>query len=102
MTRRALRFPLRLPLKYRIYGDATWRTGEVVNISATGVLFQASAEARKGVRIDVSIDLPGRPHSMKGTRIVARGTIVRCFADEKSSPRLMISVGFTGTRHIRE
>ena len=98
MVSRAQRFSLRLLLRYRIHGEAAWRSGEAVNMSTTGVLFNGDREARKGMQVDLSIDLPGKQDSLLGPRIVARGTIVRCVPGETQP---LIAVSMTGARLIR-
>jgi len=40
---RARRFALQFPIQFRAGHDASWRTGRVVNISWTGVLFVAES-----------------------------------------------------------
>ena len=80
---RASRFPVRLPLRYRVVGSRKWDVGVTENISRSGILFYAEASgalvqalASKPV-LDVIFELlhdgaDGLPHQMHSQGRVAR------------------------------
>jgi hypothetical protein len=82
--KRARRFPLQLPASYRVMGQATWQSGRTLNISRSGVLFQALEMLQPGlmreldrageVEIRLALELEGcsQPPS-----VVCRARVVR-------------------------
>ena len=54
---RALRFPLRLPLRYRAVAEGTWREGLTENISRSGVLFRAQDLLQVSTPVELSFRL---------------------------------------------
>ena len=58
MKPRAQRFPVKVPLKYRHAGTSEWLDGRTVNISRTGILFDASEEIPLHSLLEMRIDFP--------------------------------------------
>lgn len=57
LSERAQRFPLVAPVHYRGLGMTQWLGGRTVNLSRTGILFQADDEILKNAILDIRVDL---------------------------------------------
>jgi len=57
LSDRAQRFPLVAPIQYRSSGLAQWLYGKTVNLSRTGILFEADEKIRKNTILDVRVEL---------------------------------------------
>ncbi len=71
------RFPVHWPLQYRPVNDADWRPGRTVNMSVSGVLFEA-AEAlttHEDVELSIMFQAPGR--GVTSTFVRTAGSVVR-------------------------
>jgi hypothetical protein len=55
---RSQRFPITLPLQYRVAGTSRWLQGTSVNMSRTGILFSAGEELPTSAQLEMRIDLP--------------------------------------------
>jgi hypothetical protein len=55
---RAHRFPIRVPLHYRKSGMEYWQDGKTINISRTGILFQADETIPTDSVLDIQVSLP--------------------------------------------
>ena len=86
--RRAPRFPIRVPLMFRVHGDAAWRTGKTENISYNGVLFQCEQPVERETRIELNFTLPGENTKLRGAEVVCHGDIVR--RESNAEPRNVI------------
>jgi hypothetical protein len=83
-SRRAPRFPIRVPLLYRVDGEATWRPGKTENISYTGIFFRTEFIADRETRIEMNFVLPVKNARERGAEVVCRGDIVRLEASAGS------------------
>jgi hypothetical protein len=70
---RATRFPLNLPLRYRESGTIPWHEGSTVDISRTGILFQAGQDLPLRTALEMRIEIP----SPSKVTLICRGPIVR-------------------------
>jgi hypothetical protein len=68
---RAQRFPLHVSLRYRKNGVSHWLDGKTINISRTGILFQADDNLPIKSVLDILVYFP-----MKVT-LTCRGLVVR-------------------------
>jgi hypothetical protein len=68
---RAQRFPLHLSLRYRKNGVSHWMDGKTINISRTGILFQADERLPVRSVLEISIQFP-----LKAT-LACRASVVR-------------------------
>ncbi len=75
--RRAPRFPIRVPLMYRVHGEAAWRPGKTENISYNGVLFHCEQAVERETRIELNFTLPAERAKQQGAEVVCHGDIVR-------------------------
>jgi hypothetical protein len=75
-TTRAQRFAIRVPLRYRVQATRTWRRGDTINISSSGVLFQGDYLAELNTPVELNLLLPV-VNSEGAAEVICRGTIVR-------------------------
>ncbi len=83
--REGRRYPVTIPLEYRVYGVADNGTNEVrqtgsgrtVNMSSAGVVFEADRPLREGMDADLSIAWPATLSKSVGLTLRVRGRIVR-------------------------
>src|SRR3974390_3052368 len=57
ITKRARRYDLVLPLQFRGNGAAEWSTGELVNISRSGLLFHTSSSPPFGLEFEARFNI---------------------------------------------
>ena len=74
---RAHRFPLQLPLQYRPVGQLEWHTAETANVSASGVLVQASDVLDVDTPVEFRLKLPPRRSAARHGEVSGRGHVVR-------------------------
>ncbi len=87
----APRFTLSLPMRYRIEGQAEWKSTKTVNVSASGLLFVATDKLKKGTRIELEISMSAA--NLKPTRLTAVSEVLR--QGREDEPLV------TTVRHIR-
>ncbi|HTT63259.1 MAG TPA: PilZ domain-containing protein [Bryobacteraceae bacterium] len=75
LQQRAVRFPVKLPVRYKIGGECFW--GELVNISSSGALFTTERPLPLGKRVELCINWPARLLDEVPLKLVVKGTIVR-------------------------
>ena len=87
---RAPRFPMQLPVHYRLAGETMWRYGTTENISRSGVLIRTDQQLEPNVHLEFSVELPTSVFGMAATEILCRGEVVRQAnaAGEDPSPLL--------------
>jgi hypothetical protein len=68
---RAQRFPMHIPLHYRLSGMPDWRDARTINISRTGILIHGDETLQPDTKLDIRLDFP-----FKAT-ISCQGSIVR-------------------------
>jgi PilZ domain len=95
LGQRARRFAVRLPVKYRELGATAWREGTTVNISSTGVLFEAAEALAPQMTIDMAVTLPAALRGAPPAEVVGRGTVVR------STPMPDSAIVGASVRHYR-
>jgi hypothetical protein len=69
--KRAQRFSLILPLRYRGSGLSHWQNSKTINISRTGILFQTDKELPDNSILDICIEFP------KYVTMECQGSVVR-------------------------
>lgn len=92
---RHTRFQVRTRLCYRILGEREWREGTTVNISKSGVLFEAEEPVNLGTRIEMRFSLPVQTRNEPGTTVTCRGVIVR------SPGYAMVAARISSSRLVR-
>ncbi|MFN7993591.1 MAG: PilZ domain-containing protein [Bryobacteraceae bacterium] len=79
-ARKAIRFPVKLPVRYRVGQEVGW--GEIVNISSNGALFTTERPLPVGKRVELFIDWPVLLSDSVRLNLVASGSIVRVESDK--------------------
>jgi len=72
---RAMRHELKIPLRYRLEGQADWASGEAINMSETGLLFSSDQLLEIDARVQITfqtIDVPQVKSSTRQGRVVRR------------------------------
>jgi hypothetical protein len=77
LAKRAQRFAIELPLRYREKGAADWLEGITVNISASGVLFRSGAVVQPATALEIALVLPVAIPGEAPAEIVCQGTVIR-------------------------
>jgi hypothetical protein len=75
------RFPIMRELRYKLLsgkGKVELGVGQTLDISSTGVLFNAQTPLAPGKRVEVSISWPAQLDGKCALKLVARGRITRC------------------------
>ncbi|HUY12639.1 MAG TPA: PilZ domain-containing protein [Terriglobia bacterium] len=90
---RAQRFPLQVPLRYRVRGERAWRRGETENISSSGVLFRGECFVDANTFVDLCLIMPV-VNSDGAAEVVCRGVIVRSMPpmDTEDLPTLAVKI----------
>ena len=57
LVNRAPRYPLHVPLRYRVVGEKHWSSGSTENISRSGVLFQGEHALEVNTLIEMKVAL---------------------------------------------
>ncbi len=76
-SRRSQRFPIKMPLRYRVLGEGEWRSGKTVNISSSGVFFRCPLSADRGTRIEMNFILLSSRVKESGLEVACKGEVVR-------------------------
>jgi hypothetical protein len=85
-ARRACRHQVQWPARVRLITESTWHTGQVLNLSVTGVLLQIEQAYGIGERVEVEIDFLAQPESK--TVVSGVGHVVREHAGDPFSPAI--------------
>ncbi len=101
--RRATRFPLRMPLRYRATGQPQWREATVENISRSGVLFRSADLLPPQTLVELAFILPVG-HASSGAAVDCQGHIVRTVesAAPDALPALAVRISDYNIRPPRE
>ncbi len=78
--RRAHRYPIRLPVRYRCRGERDWHRGVTENISCTGLLFRGDELVHPQTPVEISFSLPPELTGRTEVRVACAGYIVRTLA----------------------
>ena len=82
--KRAPRFALHLPLRYRTIGESGWHDGLTENISRSGVLFRAKDLLQVSTPVEMTFALP---LANLGPEVLCRGQVVRTVPPSGPSDR---------------
>jgi hypothetical protein len=102
-AKRAQRFAMELPMRYRRKGTNAWYESTTVNVSASGVLFQAGLVLPPETAIDIALVLPVTIPGEAGAEIVCHGTVIRSVAAAKGTSRVAaLAAAFQNYRFSRD
>jgi PilZ domain len=92
--KRARRFPIEAPLRYRISCEADWRNAQTENISSTGVLFRCEECAGRGERVELNFLLLSPSSDRAGLEVACEGEVVRLDLPlgEEKLPALAVNI----------
>jgi hypothetical protein len=68
---RAQRFPIHIPLRYRMSGMPDWREARTLNISRTGILIRADEAPQAESALDIRLRFP------LNVNVSCHGSVVR-------------------------
>ena len=71
------RFPVHWPLQYRPVTEADWRPGRTVNMSISGVLFEAAEPLTPNEDVELSIMFQAPGRGITSTFVRTGGSVVR-------------------------
>ena len=74
---RKRRYPVAWPLQYRRVNDSEWRPGRTINMSVSGVLFQAEDPLVPDEAVEVSIVFQAGGRHIPASLVTAIGYVVR-------------------------
>jgi hypothetical protein len=74
---RAPRFPIRTRLSYREAGATDWHEGKSVNISSSGVLFEAEQRLELKTMLEMRIVFPPEIAGQRAADVICWGPVVR-------------------------
>jgi hypothetical protein len=77
---RAPRFPLRLPVWFRVADDGRWRESQTENISASGVLVRWCDPLPLDTPVEFRLTLPPNDPAHTGGEVSGRGRVARIVA----------------------
>ena len=101
---RSPRFAIDSPLRYRQVGDTSWHTGQIANISGSGVLFHADDPLALATRIELSFALQAAavPSNEHSATVFCLGHIVRVQASQKGDAGLFLAASIRNYRFLRD
>jgi len=76
-NRQSERFPIRVQVRYRAFGESDWHLGITENISAAGVFFRCNQATELHQHVELDFVLRSGQDEPFGTRVVCLGEIVR-------------------------
>jgi hypothetical protein len=77
LVQRAPRFAIRTPVQFRESGQGTWSEGTTVNISRSGVLFNADNLLERETMLEMRIIFPAEVTGAVPMSVVCWGPVVR-------------------------
>jgi hypothetical protein len=93
---RARRLKVDLGLKYRQTGTEDWSEGKVVNISQTGLLFEAALALRHDADVELVLIMPEEITGQPNSRVLCQGYIVRSGSSKGSARLLTLAAAISG------
>ena len=97
-VRRAPRFTLRIPLRYRAPGEPIWRDGRTENISRSGVLFRTESAMPPLTVIEMLMALPIGAADGDSATVICRGRIVRTEPGTRDDPQPAVAATISAYR----
>ena len=102
VTIRPARFPIRTPFRYRESGAVPWRRGFTVDISRSGVLFQAEYTVAPKTILEMQIAFPPEMTGGVAASLFCCGPVLRCEARETPCAQTLLAACFFNYRFAPE
>lgn len=74
---RAVRFPVHLPVRYRVPDTGEWIEARTENVSRTGVLIGTDYLFEPSTHVDVRLEVPATKVKEGHAEVICKGTVVR-------------------------
>ncbi|MGH9770510.1 MAG: PilZ domain-containing protein, partial [Candidatus Acidiferrales bacterium] len=72
---RAIRFPMKMPIRFRKPGEEAWRAGMTENVSRSGVLFRSNCTMKRNSELQMGFILPREVLGQAGAEVECRGRV---------------------------
>jgi hypothetical protein len=82
---RARRLKVNVPMTYRLPGEEQWQQATILNISKSGLLFEATQLLRHNCGIEMIFEMPEEITGQANTRVLCEGYIARVSFPKGSS-----------------
>lgn len=92
------RFPLVVPLVYRLVREQAWHQGTTVNVSGTGALFMGQLDLEAGAPIELRLALSGAAPGVAPDCVRCTGRITRIAHAGTEVSRAMMAAQFDDFR----
>ena len=99
--RRARRFAIEMPLRYRRSGETGWFEGQMENISRSGVLFRARELMAVSALVEMCFALPVEMRGEGCGQVFCQGWIVRSVAPPARSEHPAMAAMILDCRVVR-
>ena len=97
---RAQRYPLQLPLQYRMSGRSTWETATTENISDSGLLFGIREIPAIGELMDLEIRLESDEQQKWPSQVNAKASVVRLASTPLEANLRSVAVKFVKSKVV--
>src|SRR5579872_28720 len=97
-VRRARRFPIAAPLRFRVSRELAWQTAWTENISSSGVLFRCEKFEGRGEHIEMNFLLLKSARDRVGLEVACEGEVVRLDLPLAEDELPALAVNFTAYR----
>ncbi|MGA2628663.1 MAG: PilZ domain-containing protein [Terriglobia bacterium] len=91
---RASRYPVTITVRYRPLGEIGWYESKTINISRSGILFEASEPVDPEASLELSFDLPPEMGGTGDGEVTCRGLVVRTMLPPASDSSPMVAASF--------
>ena len=98
---RARRLKVNLPVQYRQSGEQEWQTGTVVNISQSGLLFEASQMLRHDCDVEMMFEMPEEIAGQPKSKVLCQGYVVRVSSAKGSPTTPTMAAAISGYTFLR-
>jgi hypothetical protein len=98
-ARRARRFALQVPVRYRVKDEPIWQYGRTANISKSGMLLRTQLSAQRGTVLELRMSIPVLTTDGT-TEVIGRGVVVRSvLAANGELPALAVRILYSRLTH---
>ncbi|HTL02538.1 MAG TPA: PilZ domain-containing protein [Vicinamibacterales bacterium] len=74
---RKRRYPVNWPLQYRRINDVEWRPGRTINMSVSGILFEAQEPLKHDEAVELLIVFEATNRHIPSSMVTTSGSVVR-------------------------